>query len=74
MIAVRPRKTTVDITGEIHSMIPTDTYRERYDRIDWTDSGQSGAGGVDRTGDGAGRTGAELINQPENGHGATDNG
>jgi hypothetical protein len=48
----RPRKTTVDITGEIHSMIPTDTYRKRYDMIDWGDNGaeQSGRDGTERTG------------------------
>ena len=56
MIAARPRKTTVEITGKIHSMLPTDTYRKRYDMIDWTGDGGSG----------------ETRNQPENEHGTTD--
>lgn len=57
----RLRKTNVDITGEIHSMIPTETYRKQYDMIDWSEQ----SGGRQSVGD--------IINQPENGNGTTDN-
>lgn len=32
---------TVSIEGKIHSMLPTNLYRERYDTIDWDNSSDS---------------------------------